>query len=67
MSDEYLLSLFREYLALISLMRSGEYAGDNYRVLSALRTHVHNELIRLTGHERPFDMERYARSLVPPD
>lgn len=66
MLDEYLKSLSLEYLEICRLMKSGDYDGDAYQRLSADRTNIHNELIRLLGSEydRPFDMKAYCRSLV---
>lgn len=69
MLDQYIKSLADEYIHLCSLMNSGQYASADYARLSADRTNVHNELIRLLGpsYARPFDMLAWARQLQRPD
>lgn len=47
MPDRYILSLARDYLALIALMKSGDYDGDELRELSAQRTITHDQLMVL--------------------
>ena len=64
MGDAYLLQLCREYLDVCDAMKSGGHDTDAMLVLSAQRTWTHNELIRLTGHERPFDMKQFARDTL---
>ena len=66
MISEYVKSLAIEYLALINLMSSGEYDGMQLTSLSAQRTLIHDELVRLLGsdYERPFDIRRYCQELV---
>jgi hypothetical protein len=67
MIDEYLKSLAVEYLATCALLTSHHYhSKDERAALSAQRTWVHNELIRVLGEEyqRPFDMKKFCRTLV---
>lgn len=62
---DYLLTLCREYLTLCETMTSHHYHSEDERAaLSRQRTWTHDELIRLTGHARPFDMKAYARQVV---
>lgn len=66
MYSEYLRSLAYEYLALIAEMQNPDHDADARQRLSADRTNVHNELIRLLGsdYERPFDMAAHCRELI---
>lgn len=61
----YLRILARDYLWYITEMASGAHDADARRVLSAQRSLVHDELIRVLGDDyaRPFDMQAYARQL----
>lgn len=68
MSDETtarLRALAEEYVTFVDMMRGGQYADmDEYQRLSADRTLVHDELLRLTGMTRHDDMYRYCKALV---
>jgi hypothetical protein len=64
MVDETLLSLAREYLALIAEMSSGRYTTDEIHKLDSDRQWLHNELIRLTGLDPAEDMHAYCRRLL---
>lgn len=63
MEDPYVLSLCHEYLHVCAAMAAGVSDAD-YKELSSQRTWTHEELIRLTGLDRPFDMQAYARRCV---
>jgi hypothetical protein len=61
----HLRSLAEEYVTLVDAMRSGQYADmDEYQRLSADRTLVHDELLRLTEMTRKNDMYRYCKTLL---
>lgn len=66
MTDDYTLSLCREYLKLCAMMKSGNHDADERRELSSQRTTTHDELIRVLGSDyaRPFDMKAHARQLL---
>ena len=61
----HLRLLAEEYVTLVEAMRGGQFADmDEYQRLSADRTLVHDELLRLTGMTRRDDMYRYCRELL---
>jgi len=63
----HLRSLAEEYVALADTMRGGQYAdSDEYQRLSADRTLVHDELLRITGMTRRDDMYGCCRNLLMP-
>jgi hypothetical protein len=68
MDDEtkaHLRTLAEEYVAVVDAMHGGQFAdSDEYQRLSADRTLVHDELLRLTGMTRKNDMYRYCRTLL---
>jgi hypothetical protein len=54
-----------EYVSYVEAMRGGQYADtDEYQRMSADRTLVHDELLRLTGMTRRDDMYGYCRGLL---
>ena len=58
-------TLAAEYVELVELMRSGQYADDEeWRVLSSQRTLTHDELIHLTGVTDRKAMYGYCRALL---
>ena len=60
-----LRSLAEEYTVFVDMMRSGRYAdSDEYQRLSADRTLVHDELLRITGMTRRNDMYSFCRDLL---
>lgn len=66
MIGSYLRDLASEYLQICQIMESGEYDGMQLTSLSAQRTWLHDEMIRLLGpeYDRPYDMKAYCRQLV---
>lgn len=64
MSEEYLLSLCREYIDTVDAMRSGSYTPADLHTLDSERQNLHNELCRLTGYGRNVDMYRAARLII---
>lgn len=60
-----LRSLAEEYTVFVEMMRSGQYAdSDEWQRLSADRTLVHDELLRMTGMTRRDDMYRYCKTVL---
>lgn len=60
-----LYTLAAEYVSFVDMMRGGQYAdSDEWQRLSADRTLVHDELLRLTGMTRRDDMYRHCRTLL---
>lgn len=67
MPTDYIRTLAREYLELITLMTDPAHEADARRELSAQRSLCHDELIRILGpgHERDvFDMQAYCRQIA---
>lgn len=64
MSQEYLLSLCREYRETVDAIRSGRFSVEEIHQLDSERQGLHNELIRLTGYDRSADMYRVARLII---
>lgn len=64
MSNEYLLSLCREYVDLVNNMRSGQYTTEEIHTLDSERQLTHNSLCDLTGYPHSADMYRIARMLL---
>jgi hypothetical protein len=57
--------LAEEYVTYVEMMRTGEYNDmTEYQRLSADRTLVHDELLRLTGMTRRDDMYRHCKALL---
>jgi hypothetical protein len=60
-----LRALAEEYVTYVEMMRGGQYTdSDEYQRMSADRTLVHDELLRLTGMTRRDDMYGYCRALL---
>lgn len=60
-----LRALAKEYVTFVDMMRGGQYAdSDEYQRLSADRTLVHDELLRLMGMTRRDDMYRYCKTVL---
>lgn len=63
--DQYLLSLFAEYTALVDRMRGGRYTEEEMHALDSERQVLHYELKRLTGRDDSrFDMYAFARNAL---
>lgn len=66
MSQDYLLTLCREYLNLIAQAQDPLLDADERHHLSAQRTVTHDTLIAMLGpaYARPFDMAEFSRAVV---
>lgn len=60
----YLISLCREYVALVDAMQHGQYSRAELRDLDSQRQVTHQQLIELTGKDRRDDMYAYARAVL---
>ena len=60
-------TLAEEYVSYVEMMRGGQYADmTEYQRLSADRTLVHDELLRILDKDRSFDMYRHCKALLAP-
>lgn len=60
----YLVTLCRDYIALVDAMGQPGYTQAELHALDSQRQVTHNQLIELTGKGRGEDMYRYARAVV---
>ncbi len=60
----YLISLCREYVALVDAMQHGQYSRAELRELDSQRQGTHNQLLDITGMDRDADMYAYARAVL---
>ena len=64
-TDAYTITLAREYVALLTTLRNGQYDGEaEWQTLDRERQTTHNELCRVLAVDRNEDMYRLCRNLI---